>query len=116
MALKAEWAKAMLTRPPEERLQLRVGLNTGKVLAGTVGSEARVDYTAIGEPVNIASWLCSSAEPGQVLLTGKSLASIGARFDVTPLGERPLFGSKARTAIFEVLDEDNDSGTLSGIR
>ncbi len=116
MALKAEWARSMTSRPPEERLQLRVGLNTGKVLAGTVGSEARVDYTAIGEPVNIASWLCSSAAPGQVLLTGKSLASIGARFDVTPLGERPLFGSKARTAIFEVLDEDNDSGTLSGIR
>jgi len=116
MALKAEWSRAMLKRPLEERLSLRVGLNTGKVLAGTVGSEARVDYTAIGEPVNIASWLCSSAAPGQVLLTGKSLASIGARFDVTPLGERPLFGSKARTAIFEVLDEDNDSGTLSGIR
>ncbi len=116
MALKAEWTRAMLSRDPSERLQLRVGLNTGKVLAGTVGSDARVDYTAIGEPVNIASWLCSSAEPGQVLLTGKSLASIGARFDVTPLGERPLFGSKARTAIFEVLDEDNDSGTLSGIR
>lgn len=116
MALKTEWSRLTAKRPAVEQVQLRVGLHTGKVLAGTVGSQARLDYAAIGEPVHIASWLCSSASPGQVLLTGKSLASIGARFDVTPLGERPLFGSKARTAVFEVLDEDSDSGTtLSGL-
>ncbi|MBE2251932.1 MAG: FHA domain-containing protein [Myxococcus sp.] len=116
MALKAEWERAMHRRPAAERLLLKVGLTTGKVLAGAVGSEARLDYTAIGEPVNVASWLCQSAEAGQVLITGKTLAAVGARFDVTPLGERPLLGSRVRTAIFEVLDEDDDSGTLSGIR
>ncbi|MDX2011256.1 MAG: adenylate/guanylate cyclase domain-containing protein [Myxococcaceae bacterium] len=116
MALKAEWDRAMQKRPPKERFQLKVGLTTGKVLAGTVGSEARLDYTAIGEPVNIASWLCQSADGGQVLITGKTLAAVGARFDVTPLGERPLLGSRVRTAVFEVVDEDDDSGTLSGVR
>lgn len=116
MALKAEWERAMQKRPANERLLLKVGLTTGKVLAGSVGSEARLDYTAIGEPVNVASWLCQSAEAGQVLITGKTLAAVGARFDVTPLGERPLLGSRVRTAIFEVLDEDDDSGTLSGVR
>lgn len=116
MALKAEWAKAMAKRPPRERCELKVGLNTGKVLAGTVGSAARLDYTAIGEPVNVASWLCASALGGQVLITGKTLAAIGARFDVTPLGERPLQGSKARTAVFEVVEEDLGGGTLSGIK
>ncbi|MDP1923033.1 MAG: adenylate/guanylate cyclase domain-containing protein [Myxococcales bacterium] len=116
MALKAEWERAMQKRPENERLLLKVGLTTGKVLAGSVGSEARLDYTAIGEPVNVASWLCQSAEAGQVLITGKTLAAVGARFDVTPLGERPLLGSRVRTAIFEVLDEDDDSGTLSGVR
>jgi adenylate cyclase len=116
MALKAEWAKSMAKRPPRERCELKVGLNTGKVLAGTIGSQARLDYTAIGEPVNVASWLCSSAQGGQVLITGKTLAAIGARFDVTPLGERPLQGSKVRTAVFEVLEEDLGGGTLSGIK
>lgn len=116
MALKAEWERAMQKRPANERLLLKVGLTTGKVLAGSVGTEARLDYTAIGEPVNVASWLCQSAEAGQVLITGKTLAAVGARFDVTPLGERPLLGSRVRTAIFEVLDEDDDSGTLSGVR
>ncbi|MDP3236838.1 MAG: adenylate/guanylate cyclase domain-containing protein [Myxococcales bacterium] len=116
MALKAEWERAMQKRPANERRLLKVGLTTGKVLAGSVGSEARLDYTAIGEPVNVASWLCQSADAGQVLITGKTLAAVGARFDVTPLGERPLLGSRVRTAIFEVLDEDDDSGTLSGVR
>jgi len=115
MALKAEWERLAQKRPPKERLPLKVALNTGKVLAGTVGSEARLDYTVIGEAVSIASWLCTSAEPGQVLITGKSLAAVGARFDVTPLGERVLLG-KTRTAVFEVVEEDSDSGTLSGIR
>ncbi len=116
ISLKSEWEKAMAKRPPRERCQLKVGLNTGKVLAGTIGSEARLDYTAIGEPVSIAAWLCASAAAGQVLVTGKTLAAIGARFDVNPLGERPLVGSKVRTAVFEVIEEDVGGGTLSGIK
>jgi adenylate cyclase len=116
MALKAEWERAMQKRPEGERLMLKVGLTTGKALTGSVGTEARLDSAAIGEPVNVAAWLCQSADAGQVLITGKTLAAVGARFDVTPLGERPLLGSRVRTAIFEVLDEDDDSGTLSGVR
>ncbi len=115
-ALVAEWDRAMAKRPPKERCKLKVGLNTGKVLAGTVGSDARLDYTAVGEPVNVAAWLCASGAAGQVLITGKTLAAVGARFDVTPLGERALQGSKVKSSVFEVVDEDSDSGTLSGVR
>ncbi|MBK7857459.1 MAG: FHA domain-containing protein [Archangiaceae bacterium] len=116
LGLKAEWAKFVARRPVKERCEVKVGLNTGKVLAGTVGGDLRLDYTAIGEPVNVASWLCQSASPQQVLITGKTLAAIGARFDVTPLGERVLQGTKSRIAVFEVLEEDAASGTLSGVR
>ncbi len=116
LALRADWEKAMMKHPARERCELKVGLNTGKVLAGTVGSEVRLDYTAVGEPVNIASWLCTSAEAGQVLITGKTLAAIGARFDVTPLGERQLMGGRAHTSVFEVIEEDSAAGTLSGIK
>ena len=58
------------------------------MLAGTVGSEARLDYTAIGEPVNIASWLCQSAEPGQVLITGNADAAVypTGMCSTTPMG------------------------------
>ncbi len=116
MALKAEWEKLSSRRGPKERFLVRAGLTTGRVFAGAVGTEVRVDSVLLGEPVTVAHLLASSAEPGQVLITGKALAHVGARFDVTPLGERTLAGLKGKVAVFEVLDEDSDSGTLSGIR
>jgi class 3 adenylate cyclase len=116
MTLKSEWDRLSLKRGGNDRFQVRAGLTTGRVFAGAVGTEARLDPVLLGEPVLVAGLLCTSGEPGQVLLTGKSLAHVGARFDVTPLGERLLVGQKTKVAVFEVLDEDSDSGTLSGIR
>ncbi len=116
LALKAEWDKQSAKKPPRERFQVRAGLSTGRVFAGTMGTEARLDGVLLGEPAQVAQWVAQSAEPGQVLITGKALAHVGARFDVTPLGERPLAGQRVKAAVFEVLEEDSDSGTLSGIR
>jgi class 3 adenylate cyclase len=105
LTLKADWDKAMQKRPAQHRCSLRIGLTTGKVLAGTVGSEGRVDHATLGESVDVVAWLCASGQPGQILITGKTLAAIGARFDVNPLGERTL-GPRDRMAVFEVLEED----------
>jgi adenylate cyclase len=116
LAIEVEWERLMQRRRPADRVGLKLGLSTGKVYAGTIGNDQRLDYAALGEPVNLATWLCGSAGEGQVLITGKTLAAVGARFDVTPLGERPLLGSRVRTAVFEVLEEDDDAGTLSGVR
>jgi adenylate cyclase len=115
LAMRAEWQKAMTRRPPKERCALRIGINTGKALAGTIGAEARLDYTAIGEPVNVASWVSETAAPGQVLITGKTLAAIGARFDVNPLGERALRGPQVKEALFEVVEEDVGAHTHPGV-
>jgi adenylate cyclase len=114
-ALEAEWERLVQRRAPSERLLLKVGLTTGKVLVGAVGDEARMDLVVLGDAVGTARALCGSALPGQVLITSKTLAAVGARFDVSPLGERSLAGA-ARAAVFEVLDEDSDVGTLSGNR
>ncbi len=116
MTLRSEWDRLCLKRGGKDRFSVRAGLTTGRVFAGAVGTETRLDPVLLGDPVVVAGLLCASGEPGQVLLTGKSLAHVGARFDVTPLGERLLVGQKTKVAVFEVLDEDSDSGTLSGIR
>ncbi|MGA9526119.1 MAG: adenylate/guanylate cyclase domain-containing protein [Myxococcaceae bacterium] len=116
IAMRAEWERAVSQFPAEDRCYLRIGLNTGKVLAGTVGAQARLDYTALGEPVNVASWLTASALPGQVLITGKTLAAVGARFDVTPLGERIIRPPRDRVAVFEVMEEDLAHLTQPGMR
>lgn len=116
MSLKAEWEKISARRSSKERFAVRAGITTGRVFAGAVGTESRLDPVLLGEPAQVSFLLCASAEPGQLLITGKTLAHVGARFDVTPLGERALAGQKVKAAVFEVLDEDSDSGTLSGIR
>lgn len=116
LGMRAEWERAMNRLPAQQRCYLRIGLNTGRVLAGTVGSEARLDYTAVGETVNVASWLTATAMPGQVLVTGKTLAAIGARFDVTPLGERIIHPPREKVAVFEVIEEDVAHLTNPGVR
>lgn len=116
LAMRAEWERAMNRFPPNQRCYLKIGLNTGKVLAGTVGAEPRMDYTALGEPVNVAAWLGATAMPGQILITGKTLAAVGARFDVTPLGERIIRPPRDKCAAFEVLEEDAALHTSPGVR
>lgn len=115
LALRADWQRAMARRPADERCELRIGLHTTKGLVGMIGPEARLDLTAVGEGVPVAGLLAATASPGQVLITGKTLASIGARFDVMPLGERLIRPPKDRVAAFEVLEEDVPQLTSPGM-
>ena len=116
VALRTDWQVALARLRIENPIFLKAGLHTGKLLAGLAGFGGRLDAVVLGETPQLASLVCAAAGPDQILVTAKTLAIIGARFDVAPLGERALSGSKLRTALFEVLDEDSDSGTLSGVR
>ena len=115
LALRADWERHMARLPQEERCELRIGINTSKALVGLVGPESRPSYTAVGEGVHVASWLAGTAMPGQVLVTGKTLAVIGARFDVMPLGERLIRPPRDRVAAFEVVDEEDIQLTKPGL-
>lgn len=50
-------------------VQLRIGINTGKMLAGIVGTKDKMEYTVVGDSVNLASRLCNEAEAGQIITT-----------------------------------------------
>ncbi|ATB28844.1 FHA domain-containing protein [Melittangium boletus] len=115
LALRADWERFVARLPVEERFGLRIGINTAKVLVGMVGPETRPCFSAVGEGVSLASRLATTATPGQLLVTGKTLAVIGARFDVMPLGER-LLPPRDKVAAFEVLDEDVPQLTNPGVR
>ncbi len=116
LALRADWQRAMTRRPADERCELRIAIHTTKGLVGMIGPEARLELSAVGEGVPVAGWLASTAFPGQVLITGKTLASIGARFDVLPLGERLVRPPKDKVAAFEVLEEDVPQLTSPGVK
>ncbi|HIA04094.1 MAG TPA: FHA domain-containing protein [Myxococcales bacterium] len=60
-----------------EEMHMGAGVNTGELVAGYMGSTKTLSYTVVGPPVNLAARLCSIAKPGQVLVSGTTLALLG---------------------------------------
>lgn len=84
-------------------LQLALGLNVGQAVAGNVGSEKRMEYTVIGDVVNVAARLEALARPGQILMTAEVAALISGEFDTEPMGEQTLPGRAKPIAIEALL-------------
>ena len=83
-------------------LTVGVGINTGIVVAGNMGSARRLNYTVLGAPVNLAARLCSEAHGGQVLISDATLECVKDFVDVTPLGARTMKGISRPVEIFAV--------------
>ncbi len=84
-------------------IQLAIGVHTGPAVAGNVGSEKRMEYTVIGDTVNVAARLESMAQPGQILVSESTRERIGdSGLELVPAGERKLHGRSVATRIYEV--------------
>jgi len=95
-------------RPVVQQLRMRVGLNTGSVLAGYVG--ARGEYTVIGDAVNIASRLETNADPGTVIVGENTVQLIRGLFKLHQLEPLVVKGKADPIAAFKVgekLDQPN---------
>ena len=84
-------------------LRVGIGINTGVVTAGNIGSLRRLDYTVIGDTVNIASRLTSNAKPGQILVSDSTAAELGGqRFDLQVLPPLLVKGRSMPLRVFDV--------------
>ncbi|MEZ4458549.1 MAG: adenylate/guanylate cyclase domain-containing protein [bacterium] len=85
------------------KIELAIGINSGLAVVGNIGSDTRMEYTAIGNPVNIAARLEALARPQQILTTKHTCDLAGSRYDFQRVGNEPIGANQGLIEIFEVL-------------
>lgn len=83
-------------------VQFGMGVNTGQVVAGNVGTEGRSEYTIIGDAVNLASRLCSGAPGGQVWIGYQTYEEVKDIVDVEELGPQTFKGKAEQVLAYRV--------------
>jgi class 3 adenylate cyclase/tetratricopeptide (TPR) repeat protein len=85
--------------------RFRVGLNTGPVVVGTVTDDLQMDFTAIGDTVNLAARMEQGADPGTVLISEHTHRAVADYFECEPVGEMAVKGKTHRVPAWRVVRE-----------
>jgi class 3 adenylate cyclase/tetratricopeptide (TPR) repeat protein len=96
-------------------LQVRIGINTGRVVMGEMGGEVLSEYTAIGHPIVMAERLQSSAEPGTTLLGETTCRLVAHRFETQAISPLKLKGFDERVPAFLLIKQRERTETARGI-
>jgi class 3 adenylate cyclase/tetratricopeptide (TPR) repeat protein len=84
-------------------IQIRVGLNSGEVVVRAIGSDLRLDYTAVGQTTHLAARMEQMAMPGSILVSTDLLRLAEDYVQVKPLGPRAVKGLEAPVQVYEIL-------------
>src|SRR5208283_2726347 len=90
----ADYAKSSEKHQGPE-LVMRIGINTGLVVVGKIGDDLRMEYTAIGDTVNLAARLQQSARPGAVMISEATHKLVAGFFEFRDLGAIDIKGHQA---------------------
>jgi adenylate cyclase len=80
-----------------------LGINTGPVTAGNIGSARRMDYTVIGDAVNLSSRLCANAAGGQILLSDSTFQLLDGTYPARRLDPIQVKGKETPVEIYQIM-------------
>jgi len=96
-------------------LQMRVGIHTGRVVVGNIGAPGRVNYTIVGDTVNVASRLESAgkelveASDVRMVISESTVTAAGIGARVVPLGRQPVRGRSEPLRLYTLAPDENES-------
>ncbi len=86
-----------------DEIKIGVGICTGPVVAGYIGSSRTMEYSVIGDTVNVASRLCSLAKPGEIIISESTFGRVREQFEIAVLPPAQVKGKRDALRIFSVL-------------
>ncbi|HUQ79059.1 MAG TPA: adenylate/guanylate cyclase domain-containing protein [Patescibacteria group bacterium] len=95
--------------------RIRAGINSGPVVVGTVGTDLRYEYTALGDAMNVAARMQSAAEPGSVLITASTHRLVADAFESEDLGELVIKGKTEPVHAYRALGPKALPGRRRGL-
>lgn len=85
------------------RMKINFGIHTGIAVVGNIGSQQIMNFTAVGDTVNLASRLQGMSQEGQILVSQSTCRLLSSRFVVREIGERSVKGRQESVMVYEVL-------------
>ena len=89
----------------DRQFQMRIGLNSGYVVVGSIGDDLRMDYTAVGDTTNLAARIQQAAGPGEVWISEDTHHIVHGYFDESSLGQITLKGKSEPQVVYRIVGE-----------
>jgi adenylate cyclase len=86
----------------EPAIEIGIGIHTGPVVAGYIGSSKALSYTVIGDTANTSARLCGAAAPGEILVSAATIEALGSRFEYKELRALQLKGKEKPFRCFAI--------------
>ncbi|MFQ5518803.1 MAG: adenylate/guanylate cyclase domain-containing protein, partial [Mariprofundus sp.] len=95
--------KLGVTRADGKPISFRIGLNCGDAIVGNIGAAKRLEYTVIGDAVNVASRMGGLGSGGELVMSRQTFALLGEGFDFHAIGKRDIKGISQDIEVGQVM-------------